>query len=83
MFRLCRVLAVSAAGDSNFDWRDNAAYRALHGIDRAGLAWEWLRRDPDYAAYSHQASAGAPNGSMLVQTEANALQWGLYFPRAA
>jgi len=34
------------------DWRDSAPYRALIGIDRAGLAWEWLRRDPAYAALS-------------------------------
>ncbi|RHW18196.1 DUF2285 domain-containing protein [Sphingomonas gilva] len=30
------------------DWRDAALYAALIGCDRAGFAWEWLRRDPAY-----------------------------------
>lgn len=37
--------------DGRPDWREGAPYRALMGIDAAGLAWEWLRRDPDYAAW--------------------------------
>jgi hypothetical protein len=32
------------------DWRTEADYRLLGGLDRAGLAWEWLRRDPAYVA---------------------------------
>lgn len=36
------------------DWRDAAAYRPLWRCDRAMLAWEWLRRDPDY----RKAAAG-------------------------
>lgn len=30
------------------DWRDAAAYARLLDADRSLLAWEWLRRDPDY-----------------------------------
>ncbi|WP_429771095.1 transcriptional regulator domain-containing protein [Aurantiacibacter flavus] len=30
------------------DGSDPQAYRWLASLDRAGWAWEWLRRDPDY-----------------------------------
>ena len=32
-------------GSGVTDWRDAQTYRRLHAIDRAGLMWEWLRRD--------------------------------------
>jgi hypothetical protein len=38
------------------DWRDPAAYAALCRIDRAGLMWEWLRRNSDYVAWHAKAS---------------------------
>jgi hypothetical protein len=42
------------------DWRNAEAYRGLSGIDPQLLAWEWLRRDPEYclAALGNDASAG-------------------------
>jgi hypothetical protein len=30
------------------DWRDREQYRHMLDLDRAGWAWEWLRRNPDY-----------------------------------
>ena len=30
------------------NWRDAESYRHLLDLDRAGWAWEWLRRNPDY-----------------------------------
>lgn len=30
------------------DWRDAIVYRALEEMDRAGFAWEFLRRGPAY-----------------------------------
>ena len=30
------------------DWRDVEQYRHLLDLDRAGWAWEWMRRHPDY-----------------------------------
>ena len=30
------------------DWQDGEPYSVLHSLDRAGLMWEWLRRDPNY-----------------------------------
>jgi hypothetical protein len=38
-------------------WRNGSAYDALRRIDRAGLMWEWLRRDEDYIAWYARASA--------------------------
>jgi hypothetical protein len=37
------------------DW-DGRSYARLRGIDRTGLMWEWLRRDPDYVVWHTQAS---------------------------
>lgn len=55
------------------DWRDGTAYRRLADIDRTGLMWEWLRRDPAYiAAY---ACAGAQENA----DAAEAARWGLHF----
>jgi hypothetical protein len=32
------------------NWREPANYKALLTVDRAGWAWTWLRRNPDYIA---------------------------------
>lgn len=31
------------------DWRDPESYKSLVDLDRAGWAWEWLKRNPDFA----------------------------------
>lgn len=31
------------------DWRDPENYKSLVDLDRAGWAWEWLKRNPDFA----------------------------------
>ncbi|MGL4287400.1 MAG: transcriptional regulator domain-containing protein [Phreatobacter sp.] len=61
---------------SGSDWRDPARYGALRGIDRAGLMWEWLRRDPGYVGWYTRASA-ATRGS------GDARLWGLHFRGAS
>lgn len=59
------------------DWRDADAYRGLLDVDRALIAWEWLRRDPGYrraaqAAFAAEAQAGRDrNGSRSER-------WGLH-----
>ncbi|QDX25164.1 hypothetical protein FPZ54_03400 [Sphingomonas suaedae] len=67
--------SASAAGD----WRDCRRYRRLLGIDRAGLMWEWLRRDPDYIAWYARASA-VTRGSG-DDGNCDAATWGLHFRR--
>jgi hypothetical protein len=43
----------------DWDWRDGELYASLRHCDRAGLAWEWLRRDPAYRADYARANDGA------------------------
>jgi hypothetical protein len=33
---------------SNFDWRSPEAYSKVQSADLTGLAWECLRRNPEY-----------------------------------
>jgi len=67
--------AMASAAERICDWRDGAAYRALLSIDQAGLAWEWLRRDPAYVAFA----AGRNPPSSDVREDPAALPWGLHF----
>lgn len=64
---------MSALGRSY--WNDAASYAYLRNADRAGLMWEWLRRDPGYLAWHVQASSvtGGPRCDIL--------DWGLHFRR--
>lgn len=61
------------------DWRDAAAYAPLLRVERAGFAWEWLRRDPGY----RKAAAAAPGGvaacaGRVLPTDLGAARWGLH-----
>ncbi|WP_353744656.1 DUF6499 domain-containing protein [Sphingomonas sp. 66-10] len=59
------------------DWQDPAPYRRLKGVDRAGVMWEWLRRDPDYVAWYTSASRATRDQCR----EDDPLIWGLHFRR--
>lgn len=63
------------------DWRDDRYYARLRGLDRAGLMWEWLRRDPGYVAWYTRAST-ATGGDSDTLTDVPA-HWGIHFRRAA
>ncbi len=60
---------------SKEDWRSRAAYQDAAAMDPAGLAWEFLRRNPDYRTTYDTASAQADHG-----TDGPARRWGLRFP---
>lgn len=61
-------------------WRDGARYARLHGIDRAGLMWEWLRRDPDYIAWYTQASRATRGAAGSDRSPLpDPAKWGLHF----
>ncbi|WP_407932561.1 transcriptional regulator domain-containing protein [Acidiphilium iwatense] len=47
------------------DWRNPDDYRHLLDLDRAGWAWEWLRRHRDYVGEVDQGNA--------ISSETNAL----------
>lgn len=50
------------------DWQPTAAYLYLLHLDRASLAWEYLRRNDDYRR------------ECIAQTTGAAHHWGLSFP---
>lgn len=68
------------------DWQNPHAYQALAQMDRAGLMWEWLRRDPAYRAVSGSVppvAAEAVDGIEVIKLSkpSRALRWGLHFRR--
>jgi len=62
------------------DGSDPAAYRWLRGLDRSGWAWEWLRRDPHYAAPARPDEAAHASGPILLKEAPDSAR-GLLFPR--
>ncbi|SBV32276.1 conserved protein of unknown function [uncultured Sphingopyxis sp.] len=57
-------------------WRDARAYTALAATGARGLAWELLRRDPDYPV------GGDPgDGPLTAADTAFTARWGLHFRR--
>lgn len=57
---------------SDADWRSSECYAALYELSPAELAWEFLRRNPEYQdAYALWSAEGDP---------ARWLPWGLSFP---
>ncbi|WP_372891788.1 transcriptional regulator domain-containing protein [Sphingomonas sp.] len=58
------------------DWRHADDYARLRGIDRAGLMWEWLRRDPGYVAWYTRASTATRGARAATDDPA---QWGIHF----
>jgi hypothetical protein len=61
-------------------WRDPRNYARLHRVDRSGLMWEWLRRDPAYLAWYVQAST-ATRGAATNPMVDDPHQWGVHFRR--
>lgn len=64
------------------DWRFKDYYTRLRGIDRAGLMWEWLRRDPDYGAWQARATV-VTGGDRPIADLGSGRLWGLHFRREA
>jgi len=65
-------------------WRNDEDYLYLDGADRAGIAWEFLRRNADYhaAASARPARAFERSGAIeLLSGVPSALRWGLLFRR--
>jgi hypothetical protein len=56
------------------DWRSRAAYDYATTMEAPGLAWEFLRRNPDYRADYEIARAEADDGAA-----GPARCWGLRF----
>lgn len=76
-FRIARTGMTGNVPDQGAEsWRDARRYTRLRGIDRAGLMWEWLRRDSDYIAWYARASQTTRGSAMRA---AEPIQWGLHF----
>ena len=64
-------------------WQDPSRYHWLHDLDRAGFAWEFLRRDSGYRAHVEatvRPLAGTPHGIEIVPAGyPGAAPWGLSF----
>lgn len=59
-------------------WRDARVYASLADFGSRGLAWELLRRNPDYAGGAEQG-----DGSLIAAHPAFVARWGLHFRRGA
>lgn len=59
-------------------WRDAGPYAALAATGARGLAWELLRRYPDYPGGGAQG-----DGPLIAANPAFTARWGLHFRRGA
>ncbi|WP_291612254.1 DUF6499 domain-containing protein [Bradyrhizobium sp.] len=59
---------------SAFDWRSSNAYDRVHEAETTGLAWECLRRNPDFRTDYRSASKVLPQVSPEFRQ-----RWGLSF----
>jgi hypothetical protein len=48
-------------------WPGEQAYRYLEDVGPAGLAWEWLRRDPDYCQLAPAPRRAGPARMTLIE----------------
>lgn len=63
---------------SNEAWRSDERYKPLGGCSAADLAWEFLRRNPDYRSEFQQAHEVTSAGSEPADP-ARWARWGLSF----
>ena len=61
-----------------------ADYGNLRDLDRAGWAWEWLRRHPEFTAFEavNEPIISAPRALIIEPVEAaerQLLRWGLLY----
>jgi hypothetical protein len=49
------------------DWRSQDAGDALNALDRAGLAWEFLRRNPEYREDYRRALERIASGAIAEE----------------
>jgi hypothetical protein len=61
---------------SSRDWRSGAAYDDLEDVSLRGLAWEYLRRNPDYVANYHEITTTPADTEKIDEVTKS---WGLRF----
>ena len=66
---------------TNDDWRSPAAYAYLSDLTPPALAWEFLRRSPEYRADYERMQGEDALGTVSEAASADlARRWGLRFP---
>ena len=78
---MARCKTVSSG--NGLDWAATD-YAHLLELDRAGWAWEWLRRNPEFASIQLENEVRAPSGPAVViqpglASERSLLRWGLHY----
>ena len=65
------------------DWRSPEAAAALKNLDRSGVAWEFLRRDPEYCEHYASVARRMDSGAISPETGLTELsdRWGCLFIR--
>ena len=66
----------------NEDWQNPDRYSSILDLDRAGVAWEFLRRDPTYQGHlgADQYIEASDRGAAIIPRElGSADPWGLSF----
>ena len=65
---------------SSPDWRSPGEYRGLQSLDAPGFAWEYLRRNPDFAHDRQKLERAAREGDLNAdEADAFARRWGCKF----
>lgn len=67
---------------ANEDWQNPDRYSSILDLDRAGVAWEFLRRDPIYQGHlgADQFIEASERGAAIIPRElGSAGPWGLSF----
>lgn len=74
------------AGPPSYDWRNPEQYAGLNEVSPERIAWEFLRRNPDYRRDARQAEPvilhKRPYGlEITAPTQPDARRWGVLFFR--
>lgn len=78
---------MASPASAKFRWREQADYQMLRDTDRAGFAWEFLRRNAEYrrTAQAHGAhkvsiKQGREVREIGKEEARAAAPWGAHFP---
>ena len=59
-----------------FNWRSSETYNRAQPLEPTGLAWEYLRRNPDYRRDYHQIVRASSDPRLIEKFRT---RWGLCF----
>ncbi|QOZ38461.1 hypothetical protein XH92_39980 [Bradyrhizobium sp. CCBAU 53421] len=59
-----------------FDWRSPESYKSLQDANVTDVAWEFLRRNPDYRRDYEETIKNSPDGEVTPEFRR---KWGICF----